>query len=50
MKNEAVVEIKELNDVGVELSNEELQAVTGGRPMIITGFSGRPKQDDEWLV
>jgi bacteriocin-like protein len=52
MKNEAVVEIKELNDasVGVELSNEELQAVTGGRPMVITGFSGRPSQDDEWLV
>jgi bacteriocin-like protein len=52
MKNEVAVEINELNDaaVGVELSNEELQAVTGGRPMVITGFSGQPKQDDEWLV
>jgi bacteriocin-like protein len=52
MKNEVAIEIKELNEaaVGVELNDEELQAVTGGRPMVITRFCGQPKQDDEWLV
>ena len=51
MKNEVRVEIKDLDQsVGVELSADELQAVTGGRIMEITGFSGKSNQDDEWLV
>ncbi len=49
MKNE--VRIEDLDQaVGVELSAEELQAVTGGMIMEITGFSGKKKQDDEWII
>ena len=51
MKNEVRIEIKDLDQaVGVELSAEELQAVTGGRIMEITGFSGKSRQDDEWII
>lgn len=51
MKNEVRIEIKDLDQAaGVELSAEELQAVTGGMIMEITGFSGKRKQDDEWII
>jgi bacteriocin-like protein len=51
MKNEVRVEIKDLDQAaGVELSAEELQAVTGGNIMEITGFSGKRKMDDEWII
>ena len=51
MKNEARVEINDLSEtVGVELSAEELQAVTGGALMEISGFCGRKKIDDEWII
>ena len=51
MKNEVRVEINDLNEVvGSELSAEELQAVSGGALMEITGFSGKRKMDDEWII
>ena len=49
IKNEIeVVELSEAADVGVELTDLELEAVSGG--MRTTWTCGRPKQADEWLV
>lgn len=51
MNNEVRVEIKDLDQaVGVELSTEELQAVTGGQRMVPSWTSGRVKQTDEWDI
>ncbi len=50
MKNEIQFEIQDLAaDVGVELSAEELQAVSGAR-MSVTWTCGSGNRADEWLV
>ncbi|WP_161966209.1 hypothetical protein [Steroidobacter cummioxidans] len=50
MTNEIRIEIKDLDQaVGVELSQEELQAVTGGAKMVPTFTCGRFGVD-EWDV
>jgi len=43
------VEIKDLNDVAVELNDEELQAVAGAR-MTVSWKCGSSKLADEWIV
>lgn len=43
-----VVELNETMEVGVELTDLELEAVSGG--MKTTWTCGRPRQADEWLV
>jgi bacteriocin-like protein len=51
MNNEISIEIKDLNEaVGVELSTEELQAVTGGMKMEVTWTCGRGGKADEWII
>ena len=49
MKNDVQVEIKDLEaaTVGVELSAEELQAVSGGRQRV-TWTCGLQPRADEW--
>jgi hypothetical protein len=42
--------IDDLSDVGVELSVEELQAVSGAQRMEPSWTSGRTKQTDEWDI
>jgi hypothetical protein len=44
------IEINDLVDVGVELSIEELQAVSGAQRMEPSWTSGRTKQTDEWDI
>lgn len=51
MKNEVRIEIKDLDQaVGVELSTEELQSVTGGVRMEVTWTCGRGGKADEWDI
>ena len=51
MNTEVRIEIKDLDQaVGVELSSEELQAVTGGQKMVPSDTSGPRKLTDEWYV
>jgi bacteriocin-like protein len=49
MKNDVQIEIKDLEDarVGVELSTEELQAVSGGR-WTVSFKCGPQNLADEW--
>jgi hypothetical protein len=43
------IEIQDLNDVAVELSDEELQAVAGAR-MSVSWTCGSGGKADEWTV
>ena len=51
MNNEVRIEIKDLDQaVGVELSTEELQAVTGGQRMVPSWSCGSRRLTDEWDI
>lgn len=44
------LEIGELSQTGVELSVEELSAVSGAMPMRGSWASGSPRRTDEWIL
>ena len=43
------IEVQDLNDVAVELSDDELQAVAGAR-MSVSWTCGSSGKADEWVV
>lgn len=45
-----VLKIDELPETGVELSAEELSAVSGARPPRGSWASGSPRATDEWIL
>ena len=44
------LKIDELPETGVELSAEELSAVSGARPPRGSWSSGSPSRTDEWIL
>jgi hypothetical protein len=45
-----VLEIGDLSEAGVELTQEELSAVSGAMPPVVTWKCGNPEKPDEWII